>query len=178
MLLVLAMLDLTQYTRTILLSSGARHPLGAVSACLGLLDSYLRDAESRQCVADLRLLCLGEPLPEDRRAELVRHSLLEADLTVSPVMKDVVLSAIRGEDQGIFLVSPFTSSWDRTMHNLSEAQGRIRSELPRREAETLLGQDIIRTLFEQSVTHRSRGNGPDPEGQWQKRSKREDPPLR
>lgn len=138
---------LLSLNRPTVLASGARCPFLAVSGALGLLESLLAEADTRPLVGDLRRLCLGEDVPAERLEPLRREGLIGTDGAVKAPLKEVVLAALRGEGEGLHVVSPFTTAWDRTLHQFLDARDGIRSTLPPAEADRLIREDLLAEFF-------------------------------
>ena len=134
---------MSEWERHIRLANGSVWPLEQVSACFGLLEALQADAATRAQVYDLRQACFGLDLAPERQAALARTSAVATDGAVSAVMKDVVLSSVRGEGTGVYLASPFTDTWDRSLHELRAATDRVRGRLPADEARRLIEDDPL-----------------------------------
>jgi hypothetical protein len=130
---------MSPFRRDVVLSSGAICPLTGVSGCFGLLASHLEDAVTRHLVHALRELCLGRQISTDLMEGLREHGLIGVNEQFDVVMKAVVLAAVRGEGHNLYLVSPFTDSWDRQLSEFLDARDRIRVVLPD-EADRILAE--------------------------------------
>ena len=118
--------------KIVLLGTGARSPLFEVASALSLLDVMLAGRpEERECVFALRTTCLtGATLPERIAGPLIEDGVLRSDGTVDPVVREVVLAALRGEGEGLFVVSPFTDPLDRAVSDLIISQMKVEALLP------------------------------------------------
>ncbi len=135
--------------RPVLLSTGTRWPIGAVAGCLGLLGSFLEEPETRPLVTNLRQLCFGLEIAPERLSELSQAGLLRVNGTLDPLMRDVVLAAVRGTGNNLYLDPPFTEPLDRTIAELVLARDHIQASLPREMAEVVLGYDPLHEGAEQ-----------------------------
>src|SRR5438874_1755212 len=106
--------------REVLLASGARAPLLEVVSALMLIDSFLAGSpQERGLVAALRKGCLTDrPLPEPIARPLIEAGAVRDDRTVDPVVRQVVLTSVRGEGDGLTVVSPYTDPLDRAVSDL------------------------------------------------------------
>lgn len=120
------------------MSSGAQCNLMAASGHLGLLESHLEDDQSRHLIYHLRQMCLGHNVDEHVKKELQESGLLEKNGMLHPVMKAVVLASVRGEDHALYVVSPFTNRWDRTLADYLQIRDDIRANLSKQEADEIL----------------------------------------
>jgi hypothetical protein len=145
---------MSHFEREVQLSSGCRWPLSSVASSLGLLTSYLEDdsPEIRGLVYSLRSLCLGQPLSEEQKNSLREQKLLSAADDVSPVLKDVVLTSVRGEDHALYLVSPFTNHWDRGLSDYLHGRDRILAKLDPRQAAKVLKGNTLQGSFDAPST--------------------------
>lgn len=154
---------MTQATnRMAVLANGGVVPLEAAAATYALLKSHLQSNDAEWDVLYyLRELCLGRPIDNHQRFTLLKSGLLESDGELHPAVRDVVLSAVRGEDQMLHLESPFTSADDRAIAELINATTYVKIHVPPNEAEKWLkdhlGQRIDKVLNEFDTT-----NLPDP----------------
>ena len=161
-------MSLTSPTRIAILANGDRVPLERAAFFLSLLDAYLHGHEAEwDPVVLLRELSLGRDILPEQARSLEGEGLLEPDGTLDPVLRSVVLSAVRGEGVALRLDPPFTDPLDRTLAELLAAQEYIRSHLPPAEADVVLqGPDpliqILRSLpTPPSWTARERGRRPE-----------------
>ena len=129
------------FRKSVVLSNGARHPIGLVAAHVGLLESYADgDARDRDVLDALRRTCLGLPISGEARHALQSEKLLDGRGEPPPALKDVVLSSVRGDGKALHVLPPFTDPWDRTIANLFLARAAVRSQLSPENAELLLNE--------------------------------------
>src|ERR1700733_9061520 len=124
----------------IMLSSGLQFPLAAVSRNLAMLRQHLDSGitEKRVVLYELRQLCLGRKVSPAAQRNLKDAGFLSEDGTMEPVLKGVVLSALQGEGYGLYVISPFTSSLDRTLAEYIQSRERILAEVPENDAKRFL----------------------------------------
>jgi hypothetical protein len=128
------------YSKEVVLANGARLPRVDVIPRLYLLDVLAHGiGRERELLRALRDSCLtGNPVSPDAQRELAERGVLVGDGTVDPTTRQVVLAAVRGEDDGLFVVTPYTSAWDRTVSDLILSRQKVRALVPPDVAELLI----------------------------------------
>jgi hypothetical protein len=99
----------------------------------------LAPGEGRVVVHSLREVCLGlhPTVPVQVQKRLIDEGFMMEDGTVVPEIKKIVLASVRGEESGLFLVSPFVSHLDRTLCDLLISQENVREYFPEDQAQLL-----------------------------------------
>ena len=90
---------------------------------------------------------------------------MDATGRIDPVLRSVVLAAVRGEGTVLRVDSPFTTSLERVLAELIHAKSYLRAHFPE-EAEQLLQSDPLGRLLKHL---------PKPQG-WREREQRTDEP--
>lgn len=126
-------------TEEVVLANGGRALLNEVAGTLILIDHLLdSNSEDRDLVLDLRAACLsGKPVASPSAVGLAKFSVLDDDGTVVPVVRDVVLAAVRGEGRALFTVSPFTTTADRVVADLVASRLKALAILPPDQLEVI-----------------------------------------
>lgn len=176
-------------SRLVTLANGSTVPLGRAAAQLGILRSYLdlQDTEW-DAVYYLREVCLGRSIEPEQAQTLARARLLHPDGTVDPVLRAVVLSAVRGQGRVLHLDSPFTDPLDQALANYAHACNTIESYLDPEQARSFFANsplqlgDAIRDAappippgFTDEILRRMRQSNP-PDGETPGWSDRVNPP--
>jgi hypothetical protein len=131
------------------LANGERVPLAAAASKLARVTEYLAVPDSEwDVVFYLREVCLGREIEPEQERALVRERLLEPDGRLDPVMRAVVLSAVRGVGRTLHIDSPFTDQVDRDIAEYLLARDGIRSALGTDEARAVLAYDPVQRLFD------------------------------
>lgn len=120
----------------------------------------------------LRRACLGQAIDADHARALTGERLLRPDGTVEPVLREIVLSSVRGQGRLLHLDSPFTETLDRVMAEYIQSREYVRCSLPLREAEAFLASDPV----ERSVRRVLKATAP--ESNWTDRRDDNDGPTR
>lgn len=129
------------HQKTVRLSTGQSIDLGLASAYLNLLEGLAQgDEQERTALFRLRQVCLGDELTATDIPLLREGQLLLPDGTVDPQLRALVLAAVRGQGNALYLDSPFTDPWDRTVSDLFRVRDRVRFELGNERAAVLLNQ--------------------------------------
>ncbi|MGL6075466.1 MAG: hypothetical protein ACRC8S_15025 [Fimbriiglobus sp.] len=155
------------------LANGDRVRLWDAATQLGILETYLHDSDDEEwnLVPLLRQVCLGHKIDPDQTRALIRQELLLPNGTVEPVLKSVVLSAVRGEGQLLHLESPFTNPLDKAMAEYINSREFIRNSLSETEAKEFFAYDPVQEAYEKLK------KATDPTQSWADRQgKRKDPP--
>jgi hypothetical protein len=129
------------FSKEVLLANGAWLPRADVIPRLYLLERLSHETgRGRILLTVLRESSLtGNAVPHDMQDELSKRGVLMEDGTVDPATRQVVLAAVRGEGDGLFIVTPYTSSWDRTFSDLILSRQKVRAAMPPEVAELLIG---------------------------------------
>jgi hypothetical protein len=134
--------------RDIVLANGASVPLIRAAANFGILrESLAPDHEGWSSAALLRKVCFDQPIEEEQRQTLQTQGLLNQEGEVDPVMREVVLASLRGTGKQLYLDSPFTEDWDRTLADLLNAREEIRTHLNPHQASELLMDEPVEDLI-------------------------------
>lgn len=134
--------------RDIVLANGASVPLIRAAANFGILrESLAPHKEGWSSVALLRKVCFDQPIEDEQRQSLQSQGFLNHDGEVDPVMREVVLASLRGTEKQLYLDSPFTEDWDRTLADLLNAREEIRVHLSPHEASELLMDEPVEDLI-------------------------------
>lgn len=132
-----------------------------------ILATYLHDSDQEwDLIPLLRRLCLREEIDPVQLRALVRERLLRADGSVEPVLKDVVLSSVRGEDNLLRMESPFVNALDRVMGEYLLARGYLRCHLERDDAAAFLALDPVQNSLDR--LRRARNSPPGDDTDWPK----------
>jgi hypothetical protein len=134
------------------LANGAAVPISKVVAVLGKLDRCLSQPDSEwEVVFYLRELCFGREVEPEHVRALIAEGLLDEDGRLESGVRDVVLSAVRGEGRSLHLDSPFTDPDARSVANFLNGRDYISSFLPEDEAKVYLDaanlEDQIRQVL-------------------------------
>lgn len=135
------MTSLTEWReREVVLANGARVPLFAAAAAVALFEGLLAgDQQERGLAFVLRNCCLsGHPVPEPFAGPLIEMGAVGEDRGVDPTLRQVVLSAVRGERHALAVANPFTDPRDRAVAELLVARAKL---------EQLLSPDECSELF-------------------------------
>lgn len=135
-------MDLEKHS--VLLATGIQAPLLGVTGALFLLDRLLASTpDNRKLVGQLRQACLtAQPVSPELAATFAYYGFGDADGTIDPVVQQVVLAAVRGEDIDLHIVSPYVNAWDRALSDLVISREKIRGKLPTEQAETLIAGSL------------------------------------
>lgn len=124
------------------LSTGEVVPLLSAARWLSHLSDCVRTPDDEwDIVYHLRQACLGHPPAPEIMAALAADDFVTADGEVDPVVRAVVLAAVRGEGRALHLVSPFTEASDRMIANFVAAREYLEVELSPAEFQELLAGD-------------------------------------
>lgn len=135
--------------RLITLANSSRVPFEAACLHLNTLVSYLEDPSLEWDVLPLlRRVCLGETLDPEQTRALGHEQLLQPDGSVEPVLKAVVLAAVRGEGQLLHIDSPFTDPLDRAMADYFCAREYVRTRMEPAAAAAFFARDPLQQSFE------------------------------
>lgn len=156
------------YSKKVCLANGSFLSIADVVPRLGLLERLANDSEhGRRLLSSLRAGALSqEPIPEPYRQELEQMGLLAKNGVVDLLTSQVVLASVRGADTALYIDSPFTNSWDRTVADLIISRRKVRAVLPSEQAELLIASyDEGEANTEQSLRQwvsivRRQGHGP------------------
>jgi hypothetical protein len=90
---------------------------------------------------------------------------LSADGELDPVVRAVVLAAVRGAGRVLHLSSPFTDENDRAVAEFISARDHIRCSLPDDEAQRLLAEDPLPKAVREELLrrHRAAPESPPPD---------------
>ena len=72
-------------------------------------------------------------IPEPLANWLIDRGLVRENRTIDPVLRQVILTAVRGEGYGLFVVTPFTDPVDRAVADLLMSRAKLEELLPREE---------------------------------------------
>lgn len=129
--------------RISLLANGASVPLATAAPYFALLRSHLDNPDAEwDVVFHLRETCLGRKLEPEQIRTLAAEGLLGRDGRPDPVLRAVVLSAVRGEGRALHLVSPFTDPVDRAIVEYLAAKDYLSTALEPAEARELFADDL------------------------------------
>jgi hypothetical protein len=137
---VMSISDEGLFSTEVLLANGARLPRADVVPRLYLLERLSHETgRGRELLGVLRKSSLtGDAVPHGTQHELSERGVLMENGTVDPATRQVVLAAVRGEGDGLFVVTPYTSSWDRTFSDLILSRQKVRATMPPDVAELLI----------------------------------------
>lgn len=136
-------------TRTALLCNGSSVPLMAAVSALAKLHTHLEVPEAEWDVAyHLRELALGRDLAPEQVRTLVREGVLEADGKLDPVLKAVVLAAVRGSGRVLHVDSPFVDPLDGKIADFVLARDYLHAFTDRGVGDAFVANDPLRILDE------------------------------
>jgi hypothetical protein len=150
--------------RTAQLATGAAVPLReAALHYSALLDfAAVRDDGEWDLLHLLRRACLGEPLDPGQRHALAREGLLDGEGGVNPVLRQVVLASVRGQDRGLYVDCPFVTALDRAVAEFEHSRQVIRTGVDDPQvATTYLTTDPLQDRLEAWRRHLRRNPPPD-----------------
>jgi hypothetical protein len=130
------------FRKKVLLSNGATVSISRAAILLSLLEDYFNSEipSDRETMVALRQFCLGVPITDDARKLLIQERFLDQDRGLDDDLKQIVLSAFKGQDYGLSLQPPFTDSWDRIVAEMMILRDRIRHEIGKEFADVLLNE--------------------------------------
>jgi hypothetical protein len=115
--------------RTTQLANGAEVPLSKAAMYYSILIGHAACGESDLLNA-VRQASLGKTLTAEQQSLLNDEKFLEAGGTnIEPVLKQVALAAIRGEDGSLHLDSPFVNHLDRSIFEYQHSREVIRTQV-------------------------------------------------
>ena len=122
------------------LASGAKMPLiEAVNALAEMENLLCAGGEAKKALTALRQFCLeGAVIPSPALALLSDHGIVEPDGSLFPSTREVILAALRGEGENLYLVPPYVDPRDRVMSDLIIASGRAIGFLSNEQMSQLL----------------------------------------
>ncbi len=133
--------------QSVLLANGARHPFGKVHSALAVLELLGCDPRRRDILPILRNQALGLKVSAEDQKRLGEEGFLKEGGGMDPVLKDLLLSGVCGDESGLHLVSPFTNRLDRNLHELYSAKTHIRSAVDDEErADRIINEDAAHEL--------------------------------
>ena len=130
-----------------LLCNGARVPLLKAVTCFDRLECLFHDGppegDGSQVVDWLRDGCLGKPLTAEQKDRLKRELFINEQGEIDPVVKQIVLSSVRGRDCFLYIDSPFVEGFDHEFAKLLSAQDFMRMHFDSKDAAEKFLQDAI-----------------------------------
>ena len=129
--------------RPVILANGDQVPLDLaasawreIRSCQDLLDL------ERDTLYFLRQVCLGQQIEPDQERSLLRLGMLDENHGISPLLKSVVLSSVRGEGRILHVDSPFTNPLDQAIAEFIGSCDYLQSHLTETDLRLLLRRNI------------------------------------
>jgi hypothetical protein len=115
-------IDLLRHRSTVL-TNGGTLPLSEAIEWFDRL-ALAQDADDLEWdpLYHLRAAAIGQPLDPAATRTFAQARLLNPDGTLDPGFRDVILSAVRGQDRALHLESPFTDQLDRALAEFARAR--------------------------------------------------------
>jgi hypothetical protein len=130
--------------REAVLANGGHLPLAdAVRWYDRLVTLVGADQTEWDVLYSLRQLALGRQVDREPLGELVREGLATPDGRLDPGLRDVILSAVRGEDHRLRLESPFTDSLDRALAEFRGARDQLYAAIDAGQLEPLSARQFL-----------------------------------